>query len=362
MIAGMPKHVWFTLEHSAPYMYVAPPRSRPLPTPADDLCAAAGNGDLPLVLACLEDGTMPSALGGFVSFPVLKYAAVNGHLEVMDALLRHGADIDAAGESGLTPLHFTAVTFHLESMRFLLDRGASVSVEDVHGKTPLMGALSMFVPSCMMDARKLAVIECLLDAGAVVYRHGPNHLSALVKVVVALDVCIPAPLQLRTFDMLIAHGADFNERDSTMKTALHHAGGANNLEMVVRLLRLGVDITAVDQSGRTALDDARGSDAARQRAKTRAAWAVHDGHSWHSARDDTRATELLEGVLRRVREKPKMLAFLMGLRTKDTRCYVPMLSTELVVREIFGATKPETAYEYEVEALAELQLRLHAGV
>jgi len=351
----MPQHMRFTLE------YPAWPRLHSLRTPADDLCAAAGNGDLPLVLACLEDGTKPSALGGFVPFPVLKYAAVNGHLDVMDALLRHGADIDAAGDGGLTTLYFTAVTFQLEAMRFLLDRGASVSVEDVKGKTPLMAALSMFLPSSMMDARKLAVIECLLDAGAAVYGHGPHRRSALVEVVRAPDFCIPAPLQLRTFDMLIAHDADFNERDSTMKTALHHAAAANNVEMVLRLLRLGVDITAVDQNGRTALDDARRSDGARQRAAAHAAWAVHDGHSWHSETDDTRATELLEGVLRRVRDKPKMLAFLMGLRTKDTRCYVPMLSTELV-REVFGVTKPETAYEYEVEALAELQLRLHAGV
>lgn len=307
---------------------------------ADRMCTAAGAGDLAGVNKLLGEGVSASVQGGYMRFPVLKHAATKGHLHVMDVLLRHGADIDQRGHDGLTALHFAAFMFQLESMRFLLDRGARVSVEDNSGKTPLMSALSMFLPCMQMNERRLAVISGLLEAGAAVHGHGANRLSALVQVVRAPDFCIPRALQLRTFDLLLAHGADAHERNGTMKTALHYAARCNNFEMILRLLGLGVDVNAVDADGRTALD------------------SVQRGEG---AGDDTRAREILDALQRRVRDKPKMLAFSMGLRAIDAKCSVRILSMDLV-RVIFDARKPETASEHELEALAELQLRLHGGV
>ena len=311
------------------------------PTAADALCAAAGGGNVGLVRRCLaEGGTSASALGGIGSYPVLKHAAVNGHLHVMEVLLRHGADIDGHGPDGRTALHFAAVTFQLEALEFLLGRGARVSVAAKCGATPLQGALGMFLPGCMMNERKLAVVQRLLEAGAAVYGHSEHHLSALAEMVRAPDFSVPRPLQLRAFDLLVAHGAAVDERDRDMRTVLHYASRANNFEIVLRLLKLGADVTAVDLSGETAAD-AAGRQSGRR---------CED--------DDARVGALLRGVHRRVRDRPKMHAFCMGLRALDTeRCSVPLLSTELV-REIFGVRKPETAFEREVEALAEVQLRL----
>jgi len=317
--------------------------SAAVPTATDALCSAAGNGDVARVRRCLAEGTSASGLDGYtnidVHFPALKHAAVHGHLHVMDVLLRHGADIDGAGSGGATALHFAALTFQLDALQFLLNRGARVSVVNEDGRTPLMSALTNFlpIPSCVMDERKLAAVKSLLEAGAAVYGHAPGRLSALTEVVRAPDFSVPAPLQLRAFDLLVAHGADVHERDSDRRTALHYATRCNNFDMVMRLLKLGVDITAVDSRNQTALD----------------AVVREDG--------DTRATELLDALHRRVRDKPKMHAFAMGLRAVDQRCSVSILSLDLV-HTIFAVRKPETAYERELEALADLQVRLHASV
>ena len=307
------------------------------PTAADALCSAAENGNIARVRRCLAEGTSASALDGFIHFPALKHAAVNGHLDVMDVLLRHGADIDGRGSGGLTALHFAAITFKLEALQLLVDRGACVSATDERGGTSLMAVLSNFLPCRVMDDHKLAVVACLLEAGAAVYGHALHRLSALTQVVRAPYFSIPPPFQRRAFDLLVAHGADVHERDSKRRTALHYAAQCNNFDMVVRLLALGVDMAAVDNRNQTAREDA-------------AAFAGDRGGG------DTRARELLDALHRRVRDKPKMHAFAMGLRAVDERCSVRVLSIDLV-HTIFGAAKPDTAYERELNALAEVQLR-----
>jgi ankyrin repeat protein len=302
----------------------------PPPTAVDTLCFAAASGDVPLVNRYLTAGVSASALDSYMHFPALKHAAVGGHLGVMDVLLRRGADIDQAGSRGLTALHFAALTFQLEALRFLLDRGACVSVADVDGDTPLMQALRMFLPCCVMDERKLAVVQRLLEAGAAVYGSRAGRLSALAEVVRAPGFSIPPPLQLRAFDLLIAYGADVENRDDDGRTALHHAALANNFEMAMRLLQLGADITAVDLQGQTA----------------------PDATARHTHNVDARVAQLLHSVYRRVTDKPRILAFSQS---------VSWLADDLV-REIFSAREPETAYEHELEALAELNLRLHPCV
>ena len=98
----------------------------------------------------------------------LHLAALGGHIEVMQALLGGGADVNAGDVDGYTPLHF-AICFGpkqfldplpdlreaaqdigvyrllTETPRFLIERGADLSArESEHGRTPLQLSQSAF--------------------------------------------------------------------------------------------------------------------------------------------------------------------------------------------------------------------------
>ena len=336
---------------------------------AKALCIAARQGDATLVKTYLDSGVGQRYLdsgaptfhdaGPPVHFPPLKHAAVGGHLHVMDLLLRYGADIDGVGSDGLGALHFAAVTFQLEALQFLLDKGARVSVTATDGRTPLMGTLSMFLPSCVMDARKLAVVEALLTAGAAVYGHSERRMSALARVVRAPNFSIPPSFQLRAFNLLVEYGGDIEEQDSDGKTPLHYAAQANNFAMVLRLLELGAGIRTATRVGQTALGYAQ-----RKRAWWDALSMLHKLQAAHEDQEhDTRVETLLYDVDRLSTDYPKMHALLMGGVIKHGAASSAHNLTPDLVRHIFGVKKPETAYEREIEALVALQLRRpHAGV
>src|SRR6185312_11203669 len=68
-------------------------------------------------------------------------------------------------------------------------------------------------------------------------------------------------LAFRTLDfrtaVLVAGGGDVNSRNSVGQTALHKAAFLGYTTAVKTLLKIGVDPSAIDFSGRTALDLAR---------------------------------------------------------------------------------------------------------
>ena len=57
-------------------------------------------------------------------------AARNGHTEVVEYLLDHGALLDAKGVFGATALHWAAIKGHRQTVEFLLARGASFDIRD----------------------------------------------------------------------------------------------------------------------------------------------------------------------------------------------------------------------------------------
>jgi ankyrin repeat protein len=55
----------------------------------------------------------------------------------VEKLLEGGADVNARGRNGLTPLMCAAIHGHLRAMEVLLRRGARKDLKDDHGKTAL---------------------------------------------------------------------------------------------------------------------------------------------------------------------------------------------------------------------------------
>ena len=62
-------------------------------------------------------------------------AISNGHEEIVEILVRNGANIDLADILGWTPLIFAAYYRHIDIVRFLIEQGADVEVKDIQGRT-----------------------------------------------------------------------------------------------------------------------------------------------------------------------------------------------------------------------------------
>merc|ERR1711871_1004842 len=84
-------------------------------------------------------------------------AAFQGSLEIVNALLDKGANVDIADKYGYTPLYIASSRGHLKVVNALLDKGADITKEDNWGYTPLDAAC---------HSGHLEVVSALLDKGA----------------------------------------------------------------------------------------------------------------------------------------------------------------------------------------------------
>ena len=84
----------------------------------------------------------------------LMLAAIKGHLELAQLLVKKGADINKAG---WTPLHYAASSGHLPIIALLLENHAYIDAESPNGTTPLMMAAMYGTP---------AAVNLLLQEGA----------------------------------------------------------------------------------------------------------------------------------------------------------------------------------------------------
>ena len=67
---------------------------------------------------------------GDVLSDALFAAARNGHTEVVEYLLAHGAHVDAKGVFGATGLHWAAINGHRKTVELLIAHGASIMLRD----------------------------------------------------------------------------------------------------------------------------------------------------------------------------------------------------------------------------------------
>jgi ankyrin repeat protein len=112
--------------------------SGPSPDDIENFCTAAKTGDLPTVQRYLDDyGANIVNAQDNIKARAITWAAWGGCDEVIKALLKSGADIDAQGTGGKTALSWAAEMGKFETFALLMDRGASLSDRDDNGATPV---------------------------------------------------------------------------------------------------------------------------------------------------------------------------------------------------------------------------------
>ena len=113
---------------------------------ATPLYAAINSGDVQAVriLLTARDTRINQPTGeGIVP---LGFAVSRGHKDIVELLLRHGADPNARGITGLTAFHLVCLYGHAAIVRMLLDEGADADAEvqdpDREGQTRTPGSLA----------------------------------------------------------------------------------------------------------------------------------------------------------------------------------------------------------------------------
>ena len=124
-------------------------------SPQSNLSSDAANGDLAAVQRDLASKIDPNTTVG--GDPVLFAAVRGGHLEVVQALLKAGADVNAKDEAlGYTAL-MTAAGMHNDLIKPLVAAGADLEARGKAGQTALMNAVTLDDPD---------TVQALIDAGA----------------------------------------------------------------------------------------------------------------------------------------------------------------------------------------------------
>ncbi|WP_257294942.1 ankyrin repeat domain-containing protein [Endozoicomonas sp. YOMI1] len=174
-----------------------------------------------------------------------------GRPDIIDMLMKHGADINARDKyKRRTVLHLVAESGQREILDKLLQHNADVNAQDNNGRTPLC------LLNCANSQRDTVkyFMNTLIDNQADVNhrdRDGRTPLTILVNRLGHQSVIKYA------IDTLIQHGADVNVRDEEGFTPLHFAAKNGQLELFNHLLEKGADKYARTNSGQMVLEIAR---------------------------------------------------------------------------------------------------------
>ncbi|MEO0249954.1 MAG: ankyrin repeat domain-containing protein [candidate division WOR-3 bacterium] len=151
-------------------------------------------------------------------------AASSGNFKEVDAQLRAGADVNAVGAQGVTPLIWVLTTHNLKAVEHLLKSGANPNYRD-----PERGVSAMYFAS---GGNNPKLLELLLKYGGDPNLRGENTETMLQ---VAASEC-----RRENIDILLQHGADINGHDGLRRSAAHSALTRACFDITVYLLERGL--------------------------------------------------------------------------------------------------------------------------
>ena len=228
------------------------------PADADGTTAlhwAAHDGDLAQLRALLKAGADPKAVNDYGATPMSE-AAERGDPEMIRALLAAGADVESANATGQTALMTVARNGSLASAELLVKAGAKVNaVETRRGQTALMWAAAQGQPDMV---RFLIRHGAKVDARSTV-REWPRRVTAEPRaqgrppggftalLLAAREGCAACA------QALVEGKADINLPDPDGITPLLMAVLNARFDTAAVLIKLGADVNRWDTWGRAPL-------------------------------------------------------------------------------------------------------------
>ncbi|KAK7128458.1 hypothetical protein R3I94_016887 [Phoxinus phoxinus] len=205
----------------------------------------------------------------------LHHAALNGHSEVVEALLRNEALTNIADNKGCYPLHLAAWKGDQRIVKLLVHQGPShpkLNEQNNDNETPLHCAaqyghtrvvqllLEELTDPTMRNNKfetplDLAALYGRLEVVKLLLSAHPNLLSSNTKKHTPLHLASRNG-HLPVVEVLLAAGVDINYQ-TEKGSALHEAALFGKTEVVQKLLNAGIDVNIVDSKNLTALDTVR---------------------------------------------------------------------------------------------------------
>lgn len=124
----------------------------------DNIFYAVEKNDLEKVKEYLKNGVDINSVNALGNDTPLIMAIYFKHHEIVEYLIKHGADIEHRSGWGKTALMYAASENSIESIHCLLKHGADIEAKDNYGWTPLMWAST--------TDNNLNAFKVLLEAGA----------------------------------------------------------------------------------------------------------------------------------------------------------------------------------------------------
>jgi len=159
--------------------------------------------------------------------------------ELVQAMLQHGAVLEARDGRRYTPLHLELQNNHPRTVRILIEHGANIHAKDGDNLTPLL--LAMAKSKTSPDS-----ILLLLQKGADVNARDEDGKTPLI-------LAFENELSPEVLRLLLEHHADVNARDNDGLTPLTWASYGAPLTSVRLLLQYGADVQLSDKRGMTPL-------------------------------------------------------------------------------------------------------------
>ncbi|KAJ3003600.1 palmitoyltransferase akr1 [Thoreauomyces humboldtii] len=204
-----------------------------------DLFQAAQQGVLPRVEELLRDGQIQPSDRDPEGCTALHWAAINNQIVIADYLIIKGAEIDAiGGDLQATPLHWAARSGHIQMVNLLLKAGANPALKDNQGYNALH--LAAHAGHALMTVFLLA--------------YGMDVDSADSMGRTALMWSAYQGNSYDTVIELIRSGANLDCTDQTGYTALHWAIISHHMDCARDLIQKGVRLDIKDPEGKTPAD------------------------------------------------------------------------------------------------------------
>ena len=169
-----------------------------------------------------------------VPVTMLEVAASHNQLEIMQYLIRKGADVNLAYDER-TMLHTAAYLGSVQMLRLLIDNGANVNSKGFRNSSALHEAVG-FITSDDNPDKSLEIVEILLSHGVDIDTKDEDNYTALHLVG-----------NLRIAEFLINRGADINAKSKGGDRPLDRAAVGGDLEMANFLIQKGAQVNDNDQ-------------------------------------------------------------------------------------------------------------------
>ena len=155
----------------------------------------------------------------------LVIAVSNGNYGEADKALKSGADVNAVGAEGLTPLLWVmGTTLNVGKIEYLLKAGANPNYRD---EKSLVSPMYLAA-----GGNRLDILEVLLKNKGNPSLTGPRGETLLmIAVTQSRD---------KNIDLLLMHGADINQAVRSRETVANKAVSGGRFDLVVRFLESGL--------------------------------------------------------------------------------------------------------------------------